>query len=137
MNVASERLGLTQGELSSGGTRVPVLSVGDGGAIAHRPKTRLCRHTERAVYDHRSALVLFDRQGLEQWIRRRAGRPHQRLRANLFSRTQDHRLRACVSQSGIEFESHAPFSHSFLRIQGERLAQLRQNSVTRMDKNDA
>src|SRR5262244_1854816 len=61
VNVVGDSFGLTQGELSSGGTRLPALRVGDGGAIAHRPKTRLSRHTERAVCDHRSALVLFDR----------------------------------------------------------------------------
>src|SRR5215470_70575 len=61
VNVVGESCGLTQGELSSGGTRLPALSVGGRGAVAYRPKRMLSHHPERAVYDHRSALVLFDR----------------------------------------------------------------------------
>src|ERR671919_655116 len=136
VDIACEHFGLTQGELSSGGTRLAVLSVGDGGAIAHRPKTRLSHHTERAVYDHRAALVLFNRQGPEQRVRRRAGGPYQSLRANLFRGTQDHFPGAYVSQASIKLERHAAFSHSRLCIAGERLAQLGQNAVPRMNEDD-
>src|SRR5215468_5666334 len=107
VNVARERLGFTQSKLSGGRTRVSILSIGDGGAIAHRPETALAVHSERAVYDHRSAFVLLDREGLEQRVWRRASGPHQCLCANLFRRTQNHCSLPRVDQTCIKLENHA------------------------------
>src|SRR5262245_3035959 len=137
VNVARERLGFTQSKLSGGRTRVSILRIGDGGAIAHRPETALTVHTERAVYDHGSAFVLLDREGLEQRVWRRASSPYYGLGAHLFRRTQDHCSGPRVDQTCIKLESHAAFSHSRLRIAGERLAQLGQNAIARMDEDSA
>src|SRR5262249_7258593 len=103
---------------------------------AYRPKRMLSHHPECTVYDHRSTLVLFDRQGLEQRVWGCASGPYQSLRTNLLRGTQDHCPGAGVNQAGIEVENHATVSHLRQCIAGQRLTQLGQDAVARMDKDD-
>src|SRR5882724_6812693 len=82
-DVAREKLRLTLRTLCRRGTWLPSRCVRCRGTITDSPDTGLARHRERVIHNECAPLVLFQRERLQQGIRRRTSGPNQSLSANL------------------------------------------------------
>src|SRR5882724_6305045 len=134
-DVAREKLRLTLRTLCRRGTWLPSRCVCYRGAITDSPHTGLARHRERAINNECTPLVFFQRERLQQGIRRGASGPDQSLSANLAI-AQENDPRSRIYQARVQAKRDPAQFHLLLRIPGKRFAQFRQDAIVGMNQYD-
>ena len=133
-DVMGQHFGFAQGELRSRRARLTGPCVDDRRAISERPESMVSEYRHRPVDNDCAALVALNRRAFEQRIRRGARSPHQGLSANgLAAEHNDSRLG--VRQTRVQTKLNAACLHPLLRVAAQGIAQLRKDSVARVNKN--
>src|SRR4029077_8166985 len=135
-DVFTDEVAFAEGVLRRGRIRQSRDGIGDRGAIARRPNSRMTGNLHRGIDDD-PALLQFERGGHEDGARGNACGPDKGIGRYAVAVVALDRTVLVGRDFGIQFDFHASLAQLFLRVTAEGLAKLRQDEWTTVNQDDA
>src|SRR5260221_14665836 len=129
MNIVGQRVCLALGKLGRRRTGLPCFRIRDQGAITQCPDASKTGYGQVLVYDNGSSWIMRCCKRLHERMGFDPCRPDQRLRPNLFLRSEPNHSLLRLDKACIQLESDTTRHLAFKSILRQGSAQLRQNVI--------